>query len=232
MSQLYIRLRTGFYTHKKTAKLRSLIGDDAFWIPPRLWAYAAENQPDGDFSSYDSAQLAMLLECPKYATSILQALVSGGFIEESGIIHDWSEHNGYHDRYSARAKLAAEVRWQKEKSPIPPKERESGKRKEERGDKHCLTDATSIAASPPRPKFEAPQLEAVIERANETGLSAIEAEKFFNFYESNGWRVGRNPMKSWTAALATWKANQGKYGGAKQVGVKVDQRQFNTGPNI
>ena len=88
------------------------------------------------------------------------------------------------------------------------------------------------AAPPPRPRFEAPNLEAVIERANETGLSPIEAEKFFNYYESNGWRVGKNPMKSWLSALATWKLNQGKYGGQRQPGVKVDQRQFNTGPNI
>jgi predicted DNA-binding protein len=31
-----------------------------------------------------------------------------------------------------------------------------------------------------------------------------EAEKFIAFYESNGWKVGRNPMKNWIAAASGW----------------------------
>ncbi len=31
-----------------------------------------------------------------------------------------------------------------------------------------------------------------------------ESERFFNFYESNGWKVGRNPMKNWKAASTNW----------------------------
>jgi len=122
MSQLYIRVRTGFYTNRKTVKLRSKIGADANWIPPRLWAYAAENQPDGNISSYTSEEIAELVGCPKYATSILQALKDCGFVDESGMIHDWSEHNGYHEKFSHRATIAANARWSKEKSPTPPKE--------------------------------------------------------------------------------------------------------------
>ena len=30
---------------------------------------------------------------------------------------------------------------------------------------------------------------------------------FCDFYESKGWRVGRNPMKDWKAAVRTWKTN-------------------------
>ena len=36
----------------------------------------------------------------------------------------------------------------------------------------------------------------------------FDAEEFWNFYESNGWRVGRNPMKSWKAACVTWKKSR------------------------
>lgn len=32
----------------------------------------------------------------------------------------------------------------------------------------------------------------------------INPEKFMAYYESNGWMVGRNKMKSWKAALVTW----------------------------
>lgn len=143
MSQLYIRVKTRFYCHRKTVKLRAKIGNDAFWIPPRLWAYAAENQPDGDFSQYTSEELADHLGCLKYATSILQALKDCGFIDENGMIHDWDEHNGYHKTFAARAKTAAAARWGKKESPTPPKE-DIGNRKGERGDKHCPSIACSI----------------------------------------------------------------------------------------
>ena len=155
MSQLYIRVRTGFYTNRKTVKLRSKIGADANWIPPRLWAYAAENQPDGNLSSYKSEEIAELVGCPKYATSILQALKDCGFVDKDGMIHDWAEHNGYHERFSIRAKTAAQARWSKA-PPTPPEDTETGKGKGDSGDKHCYKDATSIPVELPAgfPKTE------------------------------------------------------------------------------
>lgn len=35
----------------------------------------------------------------------------------------------------------------------------------------------------------------------------VDAEKFFNYYESNGWKVGKNTMKNWKAAIHTWEKN-------------------------
>ena len=32
----------------------------------------------------------------------------------------------------------------------------------------------------------------------------VDAGKFMDHYEANGWKVGRNPMKSWQAALSYW----------------------------
>lgn len=34
------------------------------------------------------------------------------------------------------------------------------------------------------------------------------AEVFIAHYESNGWLVGRNPMKNWRAACVTWETKQ------------------------
>jgi uncharacterized protein YdaU (DUF1376 family) len=42
-------------------------------------------------------------------------------------------------------------------------------------------------------------------------LAKIEAEKFVNYYTSNGWKVGKNPMKSWTHAANTWLINSKEY---------------------
>jgi len=130
MSSLYIKLFSAFFTHRKTVRLRAKIGDDAFWIPPRLWAYAAENQPDGDFSGYTSDELAMLLGCDKHASSILQALRDVGFLDSDGKIHDWEQHNGYHQAFSERAKAAAAARWSKKEKKQKKEEIDTEKDKE------------------------------------------------------------------------------------------------------
>ena len=39
----------------------------------------------------------------------------------------------------------------------------------------------------------------------------LEAEKFVNYYTSNGWKVGKNPMKSWSAAANNWITNTKQY---------------------
>lgn len=39
---------------------------------------------------------------------------------------------------------------------------------------------------------------------SKSGASLDEAEKFWHYYESNGWKVGRNPMKSWKSSLELW----------------------------
>ena len=35
----------------------------------------------------------------------------------------------------------------------------------------------------------------------------IDAERFFDYYESKGWKIGNTPMKSWQAAVRTWERN-------------------------
>lgn len=42
-------------------------------------------------------------------------------------------------------------------------------------------------------------------------IAKIEAEKFVNYYESNGWKVGKNQMKSWSAAANNWITNTKQY---------------------
>lgn len=107
---LFVRLDVGFWTHRKTMRLRALIGDAAFWIPPRLWSYAAQNQPDGDFSAYMPEELAMLVGCSTDPKALLEALQHAGFMDGMKI-HGWADHNGYHEKFAARAKKAAEARW-------------------------------------------------------------------------------------------------------------------------
>tara|TARA_R100000808_G_C2148365_1_gene156510 strand:- start:891 stop:1505 length:615 start_codon:yes stop_codon:yes gene_type:complete len=36
----------------------------------------------------------------------------------------------------------------------------------------------------------------------------INAETFIDFYESKGWKIGKNKMKDWKAAIRTWEKRQ------------------------
>ena len=60
--------------------------------------------------------------------------------------------------------------------------------------------------SKPLKRFTAPTLEEVkaycVERKNN-----VDAERFINYYTANGWKVGKNPMKDWKAAVRSWERN-------------------------
>jgi len=54
-------------------------------------------------------------------------------------------------------------------------------------------------------RFAPPALDEVIsEMTGRTQDPTHEANRFLAYYESNGWKVGRNPMKSWKAAVTNW----------------------------
>ena len=56
-------------------------------------------------------------------------------------------------------------------------------------------------------KFVKPTIEEI--RAYTTAKHyTFDAEAFFAYYESNGWKVGRNPMKDWRMACTTWQKKQ------------------------
>jgi hypothetical protein len=61
-------------------------------------------------------------------------------------------------------------------------------------------------ASAPRVRFVPPTREELNLEAAKIGLPSIEVDKFVAYYASNGWRVGKVPMKSWPHALAGWAA--------------------------
>jgi hypothetical protein len=148
MSNLYVRLHSSFWTHRKTLQLRRKLGDAAFWIPPRLWSFAAENAPDGDLSNYQAEDLAMLVQYSGNAQEMLQALNDAGFLE-NGIIRNWEDRNAFHVTNHDRAKKAAEARWAKRNEKLlEKKERDKDKEKEKESkqaqSKHCLDDAPSI----------------------------------------------------------------------------------------
>lgn len=53
-------------------------------------------------------------------------------------------------------------------------------------------------------RFVPPSLDEVTAYCTERNNS-IDPEGFIDFYTSNGWKVGKNPMKDWKAAVRSWE---------------------------
>lgn len=61
------------------------------------------------------------------------------------------------------------------------------------------------SAKAPAPKFTKPSLDDLQNEFNgRVHDPTREAQTFLSHYESNGWKVGRNPMKSWQHAVTNW----------------------------
>ena len=53
-------------------------------------------------------------------------------------------------------------------------------------------------------RFTPPTIDEVSAYCRERG-NDVDPERFLDYYTSNGWKVGKNPMKDWKAAVRTWE---------------------------
>jgi len=111
----------------------------------------------------------------------------------------------YRNKQSAAGKKGAAKRWDSNPNGNPS------------GEKIALRSSSSSSSSVSQKNraspFSPPSQKEVEQYCYEKNYS-LDAEAFIGFYESNGWKVGRNPMKSWKAALTTWqKRNKGNNNG-------------------
>lgn len=73
------------------------------------------------------------------------------------------------------------------------------------------SETDSVPESDARPKrtnvkFTKPTVEDIRNYCRERN-NTVDAEHFYDYYESNGWKVGKNTMKNWKAAVRTWERN-------------------------
>jgi hypothetical protein len=65
-----------------------------------------------------------------------------------------------------------------------------------------VTDSDSV-------KSKHPTIEDVKAYCQERG-NRVDPERFIDYYTANGWKVGKNPMKDWKAAVRTWERSESK----------------------
>lgn len=60
--------------------------------------------------------------------------------------------------------------------------------------------------TPKKKRFIKPTLQQLNDYRLEKNL-IVDNDKFMDYYESNGWKVGKNAMKDWKAAMRNWARN-------------------------
>lgn len=61
------------------------------------------------------------------------------------------------------------------------------------------------------PPMQRPTVWEVENFCRTQGLTLVDAQRFVDYYEANGWKVGRNPMRSWQAAARNWQRREMQY---------------------
>ena len=82
----------------------------------------------------------------------------------------------------------------------------SDKSKSKRKSKRIELDEKEIVKekAQTRKTFSPPSIEEVRAYCEER-KNNVDPERFIAYYQSNGWKVGRNPMKDWRATIRTWE---------------------------
>lgn len=99
-----------------------------------------------------------------------------------------------------------------ESNKEPNKKEKIEKKLERKSEKKDINDNSEQSSiSKKKEPFHKPNLLEIRAYCSEHNY-CVNPEAFFNYYESNGWKVGKNPMKDWKAAVRTWHCNERKTG--------------------
>ena len=134
------------------------------------------------------------------------------------IILNWDKYEGIRtnsdERENARERKRRQRDRAKETPPqTPPEEQreETTTTTEDKGQNvtvtKCHSRGVTCHAEREKPKsFVIPTMDELLLAGAKMGLPDSQVEQFYNHYCSNGWKVGKNPMKSWAHSLGGWKS--------------------------
>lgn len=134
------------------------------------------------------------------AAYCLKRLCEGGFIVKEESITNGVRHTSYTiktDTLGGSANLAPVQNLREGSAKSAPNNKSNNK----------VGDINISSPSYKKRGFVKPSLFEVQQYIAQRG-SAVDAEAFYAYYESNGWKVGRNPMRDWKQAVITWERRE------------------------
>lgn len=138
------------------------------------------------------------------AIRILARLVDDGFLAKSETWHNGVRYCSYQVRVGGGANVAQVVtNLHQGGATMAPNNKDNNK------------DSLSIerearAREEKGGKFVKPTADEVAAYAAEKGI-VLDADHFVAHYTSNGWKVGKAPMKDWRAAVVAWSKREGEF---------------------
>lgn len=172
----------------------------------QLWSWADQHTENGNAPSVTDVTILKRL-CNAAPAQFCYELRKVGWLgpEENGLsIPHFEEHNGQ----SAKTRALTQKRVKRLRNdsvtlPSLPEKRREEKSTDMGIPAECSNHDKSARKT--KPTFQPPTLDDCYELSVKIELPEVEAEKFFDHYTAVGWKVGRNPMKDWKAAMRKWK---------------------------
>jgi len=208
-----IRLDVDFLGNLKTRKLIRELGDHGAVCMIRLWSYVALHHPKGMMNGMTADDLEDAAgwtgERGAFSAYALRMRWVDQVQDGHLSIHDWNTYQRWvfrSEERSAVAKAAADIRWNKYRNHTL-----NAKGMHNACEEHAESNAPFLSSPITKSKtivthkrFTIPTIEEIREWC-EARKNTVDAEKFHAHYTANGWKVGKNPMRNWKAAIVTWE---------------------------
>ena len=86
--------------------------------------------------------------------------------------------------------------------------------KTEANEKQTQSEKENECYSPNPPRFSPPTVEAVRAYCQER-RNRVDPQRFVDYYQARGWKLGKGSMKDWKAAVRTWERKEDGHGTAE-----------------
>ena len=215
----WLKLHKDFFQRKEIKRLRKIAGGDTYtiiYLKMLLRSIMSDGKLYFDGLEDDFAsELALDLDEKEENVQItIQYLLKSGLLEmcsdEEYYLPDTKDSTGCETAAASRMRRCRAKKEQLERNNVTRMLQSGYGEKEIELEKEIKIEKeidSSASTTTKRKRFEKPTLSEIkaycIERGNK-----VDAQHFFDYYESNGWRVGKNSMKNWQAAVRTWERSE------------------------
>lgn len=237
----WLKLHKDFFQRKEIKRLRKIAGGDTYtiiYLKMLLRSIMSDGKLYFDGLEDDFAsELALDLDEKEENVQItIQYLLKSGLLEmcsdEEYYLPDTKDSTGCETAVASRVRkhrerkkalqCNADVTQVKQ---LCNGEIEKELEKEKELDKEI--DNKCASTKQKRKRFVKPTISDIEQYCSEKNIS-INAQQFIDYYESNGWKVGRNSMKDWQATVRRWASNNyGKKKSSKDNAINVVNNLMN-----
>lgn len=213
----WLKLHKDFFQRKEIKRLRKIAGGDTYtiiYLKMLLRSIMSDGKLYFDGLEDDFAsELALDLDEKEENVQItIQYLLKSGLLEmcsdEEYYLPDTKDSTGCETAAASRMRRCRAKKEQLERNNVTQMLQSGYGEIEKEKEKEINKEIDNKCASTKqkRKRFVKPTISDIEQYCSEKNIS-INAQQFIDYYESNGWKVGRNSMKDWQATVRRWASN-------------------------